>query len=192
VQAATCAAGEKIDGFVPLLYGNTKKAQKIATRKAPEVLILSALDELERAKGIEPSYAAWEAAVLPLNYARKILIKLTFPFLVDLQCLPNPCQLLRIRRALPRRGYPYIGSDTRRKPRRAQPIAASKNQSANGGRVTRTCTHKFRGFVHPHVGFTPESRHPVWHGCPLGAKFRHRVASLDHLVGGREQRLRYG
>src|ERR1700744_1204186 len=27
---------------------------------------------LERAKGIEPSYAAWEAAVLPLNYARVI------------------------------------------------------------------------------------------------------------------------
>ena len=25
---------------------------------------------LERVKGIEPSYAAWEAAVLPLNYAR--------------------------------------------------------------------------------------------------------------------------
>jgi hypothetical protein len=25
---------------------------------------------LERAEGIEPSYAAWEAAVLPLNYAR--------------------------------------------------------------------------------------------------------------------------
>jgi hypothetical protein len=30
------------------------------------------LGKLERAKGIEPSYAAWEAAVLPLNYARKI------------------------------------------------------------------------------------------------------------------------
>jgi hypothetical protein len=28
------------------------------------------LQSLERAKGIEPSYAAWEAAVLPLNYAR--------------------------------------------------------------------------------------------------------------------------
>ena len=27
---------------------------------------------LERAKGIEPSYAAWEAAVLPLNYARTL------------------------------------------------------------------------------------------------------------------------
>ena len=24
----------------------------------------------ERVKGIEPSYAAWEAAVLPLNYTR--------------------------------------------------------------------------------------------------------------------------
>ena len=26
--------------------------------------------QLERVKGIEPSYAAWEAAVLPLNYTR--------------------------------------------------------------------------------------------------------------------------
>jgi hypothetical protein len=25
----------------------------------------------ERVKGIEPSYAAWEAAVLPLNYTRE-------------------------------------------------------------------------------------------------------------------------
>jgi hypothetical protein len=25
---------------------------------------------LERVEGIEPSYAAWEAAVLPLNYTR--------------------------------------------------------------------------------------------------------------------------
>ena len=25
---------------------------------------------MERAMGIEPTYAAWEAAVLPLNYAR--------------------------------------------------------------------------------------------------------------------------
>src|SRR6478609_12179737 len=29
-----------------------------------------AQSRMERAKGIEPSYAAWEAAVLPLNYAR--------------------------------------------------------------------------------------------------------------------------
>ena len=28
------------------------------------------LARLERVKGIEPSYAAWEAAVLPLNYTR--------------------------------------------------------------------------------------------------------------------------
>ena len=27
--------------------------------------------KVERVKGIEPSYAAWEAAVLPLNYTRK-------------------------------------------------------------------------------------------------------------------------
>ena len=28
---------------------------------------------MERVKGIEPSYAAWEAAVLPLNYTRTLL-----------------------------------------------------------------------------------------------------------------------
>ncbi len=27
---------------------------------------------MERVKGIEPSYAAWEAAVLPLNYTRNL------------------------------------------------------------------------------------------------------------------------
>src|SRR5882672_11473421 len=31
---------------------------------------LPARGKLERAKGIEPSYTAWEAVVLPLNYAR--------------------------------------------------------------------------------------------------------------------------
>ena len=30
--------------------------------------------DLERVKGIEPSYAAWEAAVLPLNYTRVIAL----------------------------------------------------------------------------------------------------------------------
>jgi len=29
---------------------------------------------MERVKGIEPSYAAWEAAVLPLNYTRVSVI----------------------------------------------------------------------------------------------------------------------
>src|SRR5437764_3648546 len=39
-----------------------------------EIALLQILGrQLERAKGIEPSYAAWEAAVLPLNYARERL-----------------------------------------------------------------------------------------------------------------------
>ena len=33
--------------------------------------------ELERVKGIEPSYAAWEAAVLPLNYTRVVALHFT-------------------------------------------------------------------------------------------------------------------
>src|SRR6201990_2489700 len=38
---------------------------------------------LERAKGIEPSYAAWEAAVLPLNYARESTTSTLFVFRFD-------------------------------------------------------------------------------------------------------------
>ena len=30
----------------------------------------SIVNDVERVKGIEPSYEAWEAAVLPLNYTR--------------------------------------------------------------------------------------------------------------------------
>ncbi len=33
-------------------------------------IIYEDVKKLERAKGIEPSYRAWEALVLPLNYAR--------------------------------------------------------------------------------------------------------------------------
>jgi hypothetical protein len=32
---------------------------------------IGAMCEVERVKGIEPSCAAWEAAVLPLNYTRR-------------------------------------------------------------------------------------------------------------------------
>ncbi len=35
-----------------------------------KAMLTSVGTSLERVKGIEPSYAAWEAAVLPLNYTR--------------------------------------------------------------------------------------------------------------------------
>ncbi len=34
--------------------------------------VIFSMKSLERAEGIEPSYAAWKTAVLPLNYARNI------------------------------------------------------------------------------------------------------------------------
>ena len=44
------------------------------TTAAPEThrgaAVRRAFKNLERVKGIEPSYEAWEAAVLPLNYTR--------------------------------------------------------------------------------------------------------------------------
>ena len=39
-------------------------------RQFGDLPVFSQDDELERVKGIEPSYEAWEAAVLPLNYTR--------------------------------------------------------------------------------------------------------------------------
>ncbi len=35
------------------------------------------LYHMERMKGIEPSYQAWEARILPLNYTRKYLYSIT-------------------------------------------------------------------------------------------------------------------
>ena len=34
---------------------------------------------MERAKGIEPSCEAWEAPILPLNYARRVINTLKHP-----------------------------------------------------------------------------------------------------------------
>ena len=41
------------------------------THAKPKRAAEATLFDLERVKGIEPSYAAWEAAVLPLNYTRE-------------------------------------------------------------------------------------------------------------------------
>ncbi len=45
----------------------------------------------QRVKGIEPSYAAWEAAVLPLNYTRGGGISEFRIAIVDLQTAPDHC-----------------------------------------------------------------------------------------------------
>ena len=43
---------------------------------------------MERVKGIEPSYAAWEAAVLPLNYTRFVKTEGKFMRAISIwQCL---------------------------------------------------------------------------------------------------------
>jgi hypothetical protein len=43
----------------------------------------------ERVKGIEPSCAAWEAAVLPLNYTREEIFDFSFAIA---DCNPNKFQ----------------------------------------------------------------------------------------------------
>ena len=43
----------------------------MACGKSHKQPVFNDLKNRERVKGIEPSYAAWEAAVLPLNYTRE-------------------------------------------------------------------------------------------------------------------------
>src|SRR3954465_16073004 len=51
-----------------------------------------ARSRMERAKGIEPSYAAWEAAVLPLNYPRDPRVRTTITWGCDGEKpLQRPC-----------------------------------------------------------------------------------------------------
>ncbi len=48
---------------------------RVATTSLAERLVT--WPDLERVKGIEPSYEAWEAAVLPLNYTRVLIMYFT-------------------------------------------------------------------------------------------------------------------
>ena len=58
-----------------LPHSDAKWLDHIATCVVQPVRVAVTNDEtLERVKGIEPSYAAWEAAVLPLNYTRLVLL----------------------------------------------------------------------------------------------------------------------
>ena len=43
----------------------------------------------ERATGIGPVYEAWEASILPLNYARKISLTKLLPAKGGSACLPS-------------------------------------------------------------------------------------------------------
>ena len=52
----------------PAERAQRRQARGSAQNKSPEGLV--ALFCVERVRGIEPLYEAWEAAVLPLNYTR--------------------------------------------------------------------------------------------------------------------------
>jgi hypothetical protein len=75
---------------------------------------------LERAKGIEPSYAAWEAAVLPLNYARFSVLSLFCLFFHTNGKVTAGCDRVQIAglwqkprgNDIHARGSPYYRSET--------------------------------------------------------------------------------
>src|SRR3954469_7430361 len=52
------------------LAGVHRRRKRQGTFDSQAVSAQSSQAQVERVKGIEPSYAAWEAAVLPLNYTR--------------------------------------------------------------------------------------------------------------------------
>lgn len=57
-------------GMNPLSYGeNAEVATTICNKKKATVCARHTV-ALERLMGVEPTYAAWEAAVLPMNYSR--------------------------------------------------------------------------------------------------------------------------
>ena len=64
-------------------WGGHKTGSKrnVLAREASKITIKSMFsgDKKERVMGIEPTYPAWKAGVLPLNYTRKKYIKLKCP-----------------------------------------------------------------------------------------------------------------
>ena len=72
IQIAQAFAGESGLNVTPKLNVQCARRLPAALQRRSPAAIANRERSLERAKGIEPSYAAWEAAVLPLNYAREI------------------------------------------------------------------------------------------------------------------------
>jgi hypothetical protein len=63
-----------------LSYKNTRLASSAPNRARKRLRYMNAkTTNLERENGIEPSYAAWKAAVLPLNYSRAVQPEPTIP-----------------------------------------------------------------------------------------------------------------
>jgi hypothetical protein len=88
---------------------------------------------VERVKGIEPSYAAWEAAVLPLNYTRVFLALLR----------PSPDAASHVFREAEVRGLSVFFH----KPILAVPIAICMPRSKPGRQLTiptRTANNRRR------------------------------------------------
>ena len=48
----------------------SERRKRLATERKDAVTKTASWDQVERATGIEPALEAWEAPVLPLNYAR--------------------------------------------------------------------------------------------------------------------------
>jgi hypothetical protein len=55
-----------------LIAPDAPKGAITRANQAKSLIFLQNQEAVERVKGIEPSYAAWEAAVLPLNYTREV------------------------------------------------------------------------------------------------------------------------
>jgi hypothetical protein len=51
---------------------------KRASQHSREIILLRGSDDNKRVRGIEPPCAAWEAAVLPLNYTREEIFDFRF------------------------------------------------------------------------------------------------------------------
>jgi hypothetical protein len=64
--------------FVRADFVNVDILGRVASHVASEINF-RAICEAERVRGIEPPCAAWEAAVLPLNYTRGVIFDFRFP-----------------------------------------------------------------------------------------------------------------
>ena len=72
-RAKECAAGWPSPSMpTPLPSERVRQWMKMGAGRCMRSIVGGRIkgEEMERVKGIEPSYEAWEAAVLPLNYTR--------------------------------------------------------------------------------------------------------------------------
>jgi hypothetical protein len=157
----------------------------------------SKVGKLERAKGIEPLYAAWKTAVLPLNYARDIVCRIAAMGLVTQPhnsfteaCRDIPRTAFGTNFQVFKNSFPIRERrEDKPNPHRPWRLSASATSSSDTNSPRSACARPLFTEIRSSsdIVWIPVRRASISHAYSANSSW----SSRDHLVSGGEECVRY-